>query len=242
MSVIIFWYIIVVQRLKAQPELLRTRCEAMQRFLFHRQAFRLLLLGLSSAVMFPRLAWAEDSLEASFQQSRTPRAEEGVYKERIVPHWLAGSAAFWYRNDLPRGKREFILVDAVKATRAPAFDHAKLAAALKEATGKDADSERLALEALEFDLAENKLLCRTSGKDWRCDLATYELAEIADRKLPAAEEEPAADERPGRRFRRRDSEDGPRSARDRSPDGKWSAVIRDHNVFIRSPRTKRKSR
>src|SRR5262249_51654756 len=128
-----------------RSELLRTRCEAMQRFLFHRQAFRLLLLGLSFAAMFPCLAHAEDPLDASFQRSRAPAGDDGVYKEWIVPHWLAGGAAFWYRNDLPRGKREFILVDAVKSVRAPAFDHAKLAAALKAATEKDTDSERLAL-------------------------------------------------------------------------------------------------
>jgi dipeptidyl aminopeptidase/acylaminoacyl peptidase len=208
----------------------------MQRFLFHRPAFQLLLfLVFSSAAMFPHLTRAEDPLDAPFQRPRGPAGDDGVYKERIVPHWLAGGAAFWYRDDLPRGKREFILIDAVKGVRAPAFDHAKLAASLKAATGKGADSERLALEALEFDLAENKLLFRTNGKDWRCDLATYELAEVADRKLPPAEEEPAADERPGRRFRRRDGEDGPRPARDRSPDGKWTAFIREHNVFIRSP-------
>src|SRR5262249_6115904 len=110
----------------------------MQRFLFHRPVIQLLLFVLSSAAMFPRLTRAEDPLDAPFQRPGGPAGDDGVYKERIVPHWLAGGTAFWYRNDLPRGKREFILVDAVKGMRATAFDHAKLAAALKEATGKDA--------------------------------------------------------------------------------------------------------
>src|SRR5262249_39694412 len=158
-----------------------------------RLAFTLLFSLLSAGAMLPCRARADEPRDAPFQRPRGPMGDDGVYKERIVPHWLAGGAAFWYRNDLPRGKREFILVRAVKRGRARALDHAKLAAALKEATGKDADSDHLALAALEFDLAGNKLLFRSNGKDWRCDLASYELAEVADRQLPPADEEPSAD-------------------------------------------------
>src|SRR5262249_52027042 len=44
-----------------------------------------------------------------------------VFKETITPHWFAGNTRFWYRNDLRKGTREFILVDAEKGTRGPAF-------------------------------------------------------------------------------------------------------------------------
>src|SRR5262245_57587899 len=74
----------------------------------------------------------------------------GVYKARITPHWVDGSSKFWYQNDLARGTREFILVDAEKGTRERAFDHEKLAAALKEAGDGTVSADRLALEALEF--------------------------------------------------------------------------------------------
>ncbi len=40
-----------------------------------------------------------------------------VFKTRVVPHWDAEGNRFWYVNDLPDGKKEFILVDAVKGTR-----------------------------------------------------------------------------------------------------------------------------
>src|SRR6516165_2049744 len=112
----------------------------MQRFSFARKAFRLLLLISLSGAVLPRPAFADDPVDAPFQRPRGPRAEDGVYKERIVPGWLAGGAAFWYRNDLPRGRREFILVDAIKGVRAQAFDHAKLAAALKEAGTNEVDA------------------------------------------------------------------------------------------------------
>jgi dipeptidyl aminopeptidase/acylaminoacyl peptidase len=204
----------------------------MQRFSFPWQAFRLLLILLIGAGP-PRPARAEDPVDAPFQRARGTRGEGGLYKERIVPHWLAGGAAFWYRNDLPRGAREFILVDAVKGVRARAFDHAKLVAALQDAGSKDIDAERLPLEALEFDLPKNTLVFRAAGKDWRCDLETFRLTEVADRKIEP-DQQPPADDLPGRRFPRRGDDGERRGPRDKSPDGKWTAFIRDNNVYIRS--------
>src|SRR5580658_11123206 len=82
------------------------------------------------------LAAAVASMDARGQTTNTARTrrgrgepEKGVYKARIAPHWFAGDTKFWYRNDLRGEAREFILVDAVKGTRQPAFDHDKLAAA-----------------------------------------------------------------------------------------------------------------
>ena len=48
--------------------------------------------------------------------------------------WLAGDR-FWYRDTGPNGI-EFVIYDAARGTRQPAFDHAKLAAALSAAAGK----------------------------------------------------------------------------------------------------------
>ena len=70
-----------------------------------------------------------------------------VYKSAVRPTFLSAAAnstaggavnsaaatpndeRFYYRNTTAEGT-EFILVDPVRGTRAPAFDHAKLAAAL----------------------------------------------------------------------------------------------------------------
>src|SRR5947199_21472 len=68
---------------------------------------------------------------------------EGAFKLRITPHWFADNSRFWYRNDLAGGAKEFILVDAPAGTRQPAFDHARLAAALSKAAGKEYAAERL---------------------------------------------------------------------------------------------------
>src|SRR3954453_13696097 len=60
-----------------------------------------------------------------------------VYRSGVRPTWIAGER-FWYRVTTPEGA-EFVLVDPAKGTRAPAFDHAKLAAALGTAAGRTMD-------------------------------------------------------------------------------------------------------
>src|SRR5947199_321126 len=57
------------------------------------------------------------------------RTSDKVFKARVEPHWDAGGARFWYRNDLAGGAREFVAVDAAKGSRRPAFDHDALAKA-----------------------------------------------------------------------------------------------------------------
>src|SRR5690242_12764444 len=86
-------------------------------------------------------------------QQRGRRPTEGdrlVFKMRITPHWFEGNNRFWYRNDLPGGAKEFVLVDAVGGTRRPAFDHAKLAAALAKATGRTDKADHLPFDEIEF--------------------------------------------------------------------------------------------
>src|SRR5262245_18511606 len=61
----------------------------------------------------------------------------GVYTSTITPHWFQNDTRFWYLNGLRGGAKEFILVDAEKGKRQPAFDHQKLAASLSKAAGEE---------------------------------------------------------------------------------------------------------
>ena len=86
---------------------------------------------------------------------------------RIAPHWFDRDNRFWYRNDLPGGVREFILVDAERGTRVPAFDHQKLAAALSKAAGGQVyKADHLPFDEIEFvERFEGRPIPRR-----RCDL------------------------------------------------------------------------
>jgi dipeptidyl aminopeptidase/acylaminoacyl peptidase len=158
-------------------------------------------------------------------------AASKVYRDKIEPHWFANTNSdtnkFWYRVNLPDDKREFILVDATKETRGPAFDHERLAKALSEKTGQTMAPKKLPFDSIKF--SEDGKSIRLTGKDtaWQCDLETYQLGEVT-----TDEKDKNTDESPPKAERRRRSISG--SAPAKSPDGKWEAVVRGHNLFLRN--------
>ncbi|HSW00927.1 MAG TPA: prolyl oligopeptidase family serine peptidase [Sedimentisphaerales bacterium] len=158
-----------------------------------------------------------------------PRRVEGYYKGQITPHWFADNQRFWYRNDLTGGTKEFILVDAERGTRQPAFGHARLAAALSKAAGSEYKTDRLPFDTIEF--ADNGRIVRFTVEQttWDCDLASYVCT-----KSDEAMASPSTDRDRGVEAfgRRRGSGQGRVPSPD-SPDGKWTAFIKDRNVFIR---------
>lgn len=147
-----------------------------------------------------------------------------VFKSRVVPHWLAGDKRFWYRNDLAGGAREFVSVNVGLGKREPVFDHARLAAALSKAAGRDYQAAGLPIDRLEFPEIGSTFRFQAAGKSWQCDSKNYTLVEDSSPWPPARE--PA---KPGGRrwafdlFRQQ-----------RSPDGKWVAFIKDHNLYLRA--------
>src|SRR4249920_149011 len=89
------------------------------------------LLALASAAAQQRFTAADYTrAEKLMGYNTTPL----VLRSGVRPSWLPDER-FWYRVTTAEGE-EFVLVDPVKGTRAPAFDHAKLAAALSTATGR----------------------------------------------------------------------------------------------------------
>ncbi|MFP6613832.1 MAG: prolyl oligopeptidase family serine peptidase [Pirellulales bacterium] len=158
-------------------------------------------------------------------------AAGNVYKSRIDARWSADHSHFWYRNDLPEGRREYVLVDLKKGRRQPAFDHGRLAKALADAGVGEVEAERLPLDQLRFDLGRNVFYFRAKGRHFRCDLKTHELAKIENPK--AARENPQPEsERPNPKPEKVAKQYRP--SRNVSPDGKWRAYIHEHNVFVRA--------
>ncbi|MEK6250200.1 MAG: hypothetical protein N2C12_18595, partial [Planctomycetales bacterium] len=104
--------------------------------------------------------------------------ENKVFRDRVRPHWLAGNTTFWYRVQTATDRHKFILVDALKGARQPAFDHARLAEALTATGVSEVTPDRLPIDRLDFDLEKNRIIFRCGDTGWACDLERYELIEF----------------------------------------------------------------
>ena len=153
-----------------------------------------------------------------------------VFHARVEPHWLADNTRCWYRVDLPEGKKQFLLVDAEKGEKSPAFDHARLAEALTQAAAQPCDPQRLPFDWIKFDAAARAILFRAHDKGWSCALETYAVS-AADVEVPR--------ERRGRRgWPPRFEEVRPAN---QSPDGKWEVFVKDYQLFLHNTESSEES-
>src|SRR5207249_6932478 len=98
----------------------------------------------------------------SFAQTRALTADDYSRAEKFMgyntnplvlhagvrPTWLPDER-FWYRVATENGN-EFVLIDPARGTRNPAFDHAKVAAALSAASGTTYTAYRLPFQQFDF--------------------------------------------------------------------------------------------
>ncbi|MGD2136207.1 MAG: DPP IV N-terminal domain-containing protein [Gemmatimonadales bacterium] len=137
------------------------------------------------------------------------------------PTWL-DDGRFWYRVSTADGAA-FIMVDPVRPARAPAFDHARLARALSDVTGRTIEGTDLPFRSFELSADGRELTVtipdrppaprRGGGQRLTCNLRTYLC-------LPADSAEAEGLEEP------------PRNSVV-SPDGRRAAFIRDYDLWVR---------
>ncbi|HWK55986.1 MAG TPA: DPP IV N-terminal domain-containing protein [Parapedobacter sp.] len=135
--------------------------------------------------------------------------------------WLEGEHRLWYVNNTPEGRR-FVLVDADKQTKKEAFDHAKIAATLSLATGKQVNPDSLPFNRIAFKSTDT-IEFESFGKIWYANLVDYTVEDTG--RKPEQRQW-------GRRGYWGDSNDG-ESREIPSPDNNWVAYIKNYNVFVR---------
>jgi dipeptidyl aminopeptidase/acylaminoacyl peptidase len=139
------------------------------------------------------------------------------------PVWIKGTHKFCYRKTVEGGST-FVMVDADAGTKAPAFDHEKLASVLSKAANEKYTAVTLPLQRFRFNDAGNEIEFALNGARWSCDLGKYscsELGRIRNDWAPFEED--------GHPTARRERE--PQTSA--SPDGKWVAFIENFNLFVR---------
>ena len=122
------------------------------------------------------------------------------------PAWLA-DGRFWYRATTPNGST-FVVVNPTRRTRAPLFDHVKLAASLSTAIGTPVEAERLPFHDVEMSADGGAVTVAIRARSFSCDLKAYACAAAAPKPTVPANASV-------------------------SPDGKTAVFIRAYNLWAR---------
>lgn len=148
------------------------------------------------------------------------RVKDKVFYSGVTPQWLGSTDKFWYIRTTPTGKI-YTLVDAVKKTRSPLFDHLKLAEKLSAATEKKIELENLSLPSLHLSDNADTLTFLLYNKKWSYVQSSGKLSQQAkDIEQKWGYWGTVDNERKGEPVI--------------SPDKKWSAFVRDHNLFLKN--------
>ena len=160
------------------------------------------------AAQEPRQLSAEDYARAErfLPQSTMPL----VTGFGVRPTWLE-DGRFWYRTTAPEGSR-FYMVNPARGSREVAFDHARLAAALAEASGTRMDGNRLPFQSFDMSRDGRNITLRLQNRTWSCSLQRY--ACTADSA-------------------RAGSRGAAPASSSTSPDGRWAVFIRDYNLWAK---------
>ena len=154
-----------------------------------------------------------------------------VFRARVEPHWLSDNRRFWYRVDLPDNKRQFLLVDAETGEKQPGLRSRAFGRGLSE--GHRATVRRSAA-AVRLDQDRRGVERRPVSRS-RQGLVVFAgvLRDFGGRCG-----EPAGATRSTRTRRRSFEQAHPDLD---SPDGKWTVVIKDFQLWLRNRETNEES-
>ena len=202
----------------------------------HVRMFRWLPLVAACIVVVPvsaqRVVTAADYAKA--ERSMTNVAVTALAAAgQVTPNWLPNDR-FWYRT----GDGQFLLVDPVKRTKLPAFDHAKVAAALSAAVHRSIDGTHLPFTRIAFTKDNKSIMVADSGKEWSCGITGSECTALAAGSIP----QPAASADNGGfggRGGRGGAGGGGNVSSDgkplnMSPDASRGVFIRDGNLWVKA--------
>lgn len=183
-------------------------------------------MGLIALACTSVTLWAQPSA-ADYQRADTiDRFNNLAYRTVVSPNWIGDTHMLWYSANTRRGT-EYTLVDAVKQTRQAAFDHEKFAKAYNAALGKDEKPYGIKLQELSFAGDIKSMTFVADSFKWTCALAGYKLTKLE--KVPARAKD--------RYWAEQDNERKGSPAT--SPDGKWEAYVKEHNLYVRHKESKR---
>ena len=145
-----------------------------------------------------------------------------VFYGSVRPSWIGKTNSFLYENLTPDGT-EYMIIDAEKVTKKKAFDQERFAAAFGSATGKKCSPGKLPIRNIVFSDKLGSFAFTYDNYNWICNLRDYGITrreKVADQGRPNGWVWGTRDELTGNPVE--------------SPDKKWTAYVKNYNLYIRS--------
>lgn len=142
----------------------------------------------------------------------------------VVPHWVDQTSAFWYVRQTEKGK-EYVKVDAASKKRTALFDQQKMASALTEKAGREINAYNLPLQNCRLNISLDTLRFQLDGKFWAYSIKNNRL--LDEGVIPSR----------GKERHWMEVDDEKEGSPVTSPDGKWTAFIKNDNVYVREVAT-----
>lgn len=167
-------------------------------------------LALAPVMATPAFAEAASTATTTVPASVYARAEavlpqhidELIFGLSVRPQWIEDGAEFWFERNTPQG-RDYVRVNPVSGQTTPLFDHDTLVSQLASASGKPLTRKDLRLTGLKLDAKTGSLEFSHDGRKWRFDPAQGTVSPTAATNRSST-----------------------------SPDGRWTAEVRDGDIYI----------
>jgi len=130
----------------------------------------------------------------------------------LSPNWIDKTNNFWYKTEIENGYR-FMLVLSDKNEISSAFNHDKLAKALKMELGEKVNPDSLPFSKIKFKDKMKSIMFKVDTLNFKYDIKKNILARYIPKKNNLKKNE------------------------SKSPDGKWIAFVKNYNLYLRNSKT-----
>ena len=178
---------------------------------------------LISILIFPTVAFPQVTSEDYKRADDLARlTADKVYYGSVRPSWIGNTGSFLYENNTPTGV-DYVILNTKDLKKRKAFDQVKFAIGFYAATGIKAETGKLPIRNILFSEKFGSFAFVYDNFNWICNLKDYRIVRrdrVTERGRPAGWDWGFRDELA--------------NAPVESPDKKWTAFIKNYNVFIRS--------
>lgn len=147
-----------------------------------------------------------------------------VFYSNVNPEWIEGTHQFWYIRNTPEG-RIYVAVNADKKGKKELFDHKQLAHTLGKASGKEVKPGAISLDRLDVNKTLDTLRFNFNNQKWMYAVRKNQL--VNEGTLPA----------PSKPRHWMEWNDEKSAEPVVSPDGKYTAFIKNDNVYVKEVAT-----